>query len=109
MSDRQRAPFPDTPPATRRQLNEAEDALRRIAAKGDPLATWQREIVGQSVRIHIPLRDAVGLKRQAAILRVLASKLELLSGSKEEEWHVLHDAKATIKLADKLMRGKDTL
>jgi len=95
--------------AKRTGIDEAQ--LARIAATSDPLASWQRDIVGSSARIHLPLRDVVGLRDQAKALRILASKLEVLSQSREEDWRVLHQAREAIKLTDRLVRtgnaGKD--
>ena len=85
------------------------DDLRRIAATGDPLVEWQRAVIGSSARIHLPLRDVVQLRDYARALRVLASKLEVLSQSKDQDWHVLYDARNAIKLTDRLIReGKIT-
>lgn len=78
--------------------------LRRIAATGDALAEWQRAVIGSSARIHFPLRDVVQLRDYARVLRVVASKLEQLSTSKDDDWHVLYDARNALKLADRLIR-----
>lgn len=79
--------------------------LSRIAATGDPIANWQRDIIGQSVRIHLPLRDVISLREYATTLRVLASALEVLShDTKRPDFSVLFEARAKIKLADNLIR-----
>ena len=80
-------------------------ALKRIAETGDPLAKYQRDIIGASVRIHIPLRDVVSLRNTAVYLRTLASILDTLSrDTKRQDFEVLFDARSRIKLADNAIR-----
>ena len=76
--------------------------LQRIAATGDPLARHQREIIGDAVRSHIPLRDVIALRNTAVYLRSLAGILVTLSrDTKRQDFEVLFDARSRIKLADR--------
>ncbi len=81
----------------------ADDELRRIAMTGDPISELHRSIVGHAVRIHIPLHDAIQLRRVSATLRVLASSLETLSHSRDPTWIVLSQARSSIDAADRVI------
>jgi hypothetical protein len=81
-----------------------EPYLHRIARTGDPLQEFYREIVGKSAQIRIPLNDVPDLNRVAIILRVLASKLEVLSKDKTRDFSVLFSARQAIKVADYQIR-----
>lgn len=83
--------------------------LGQIAKSGDALTKFHREMLGNSARIHIPLRDVPDLGRIATILRVLASKLEVLSKDKTRDFSVLFDARSAIKLADARIRSQKAL
>lgn len=56
---------------------------RRVIATGDPLADHVRTVVGKSVQLRLPVRDPVDLRRQAAILREYANRIEMMSQSKD--------------------------
>jgi hypothetical protein len=85
---------------------KSEPYLHRIASTGDALEDFYRDMTGKSARIHIPLRDALDLRRIAIILRVLASALEVLSKSKARPVTVLFEARHKIKLADAQIRSQ---
>lgn len=55
---------------------------KQVIRTGDPLPDWTRDIIGKSVQIRIPLRDPIELRRQAAILREMANRLDVLSRDK---------------------------
>jgi hypothetical protein len=82
-----------------------EAAMRRIAATGDPLEEFYRQMVGKAVRLHIHLDDVVGLRSKAAALRVLAGTLERLSHSKEQDHTVLMQARNAIEAANRAIGG----
>ena len=86
--------------------NGIDATLRRVAATGDPLAEYQRAIVGKAVRIHIPLTDVVKLREHAAMLRVLASKLDFLSRDARPDYSVLFEAAYNIKLVRDVIGGR---
>ena len=83
-----------------------DEALRRIAATGDPISAIHRDIVGHAVRLHIPLRDAIQIRDVAKALRVLASALETASHAKDEEWKVLFTAQAAVKMCNRVIGGR---
>jgi Mg2+ and Co2+ transporter CorA len=83
--------------------------LEQVADTGDALAKFHRQLLGNSVRIHIPLRDVVDLRRVATILRVLASTLDVLSRDKKRDFSVLFQARQAIKLADAQIRSQKAL
>jgi hypothetical protein len=82
-----------------------EDAMRRIAATGDPLAEFYRQMVGKAVRLHLRLTDVISLRAYAAALRVLASTLERLSYSKEADHVILMQARNAIEAANRAIGG----
>lgn len=84
----------------------ADDELRQIAATGDPVSALHRQITGTAVRLHVPLRDPVQIRDVARALRVLASTLEMESGSKDEAWRVLFRARAAIEMTNHLIGGR---
>ena len=84
----------------------ADEALRRIAATGDPIAAIHRDIVGHAVRLHVPLKDAVQIRDVAKALRVLASKLETASHAKDEEWQILFTARAAVMMCNRVIGGR---
>lgn len=87
-------------------MGDPAEALRRIAATGDPIAAIHRDIVRHAVRLHIPLRDAIQIRDVAKALRVLASTLEVLSASKDDEWRVLFQARSAIEMTNRVVGGR---
>lgn len=83
--------------------------MSRIIETGDPLAKFHRQMLGNSARIHIPLRDVVDLRRVAIILNGLARQLDTLSRDKTRDFSVLFDARTKIKLADAQIRSQKAL
>jgi hypothetical protein len=53
-----------------------------IAKHGDPLPEYLRGVIGKSVQLRVPMRDAVDLRRTAEVLRAFANRMEVLSHSK---------------------------
>ena len=90
-----------------RQPPRDENAIRRIAETGDPLAEFYRAMVGKAARLHIKLTDVIGLRKHAAALRVLASTLERLSTSKEPDHVVLMQARNAIEAANRAIGGSN--
>lgn len=74
-------------------------ALQRAAQTGDPLVTWQRDVVGRTIRLDVPIPDAMALRQAAEILRKLATRFEVLAGGKGEEWHILNAARTEATVA----------
>lgn len=83
-----------------------DEGLRRIAATGDPISQMHRDITGHAVRLHVPLKDAVQIRDAAKALRVLASTLESLSHSKDDEWRVLFMARAAVQMCNRVIGGR---
>lgn len=77
--------------------------LRRIVETGDPLATVYRELIGKSAQVRIPLTDVVGLRHVATALRVLASRLEVLSQEQREPHRVLLSARLSIQATQRAL------
>ena len=63
----------------------ADRGMRNVIARGDPLDVWQRQSIGRSAQLRLPLRDKVDLRRLAAILRDLANVAEVASSIRTEE------------------------
>jgi hypothetical protein len=79
---------------------------RRIIETGDPLARWQRDIIGNAARLHIPLRDAVRLRHDAELLIELAATLRRLShDTTTDQWRLLNQARSAIKATDMAIRN----
>lgn len=77
----------------------------RVIHTGDALAKWQREIIGDAARVHIPLRDVIALRHYAEHLVSLAGTLRRIShDTTEEQWRLLSRARYAIKETDKLIR-----
>lgn len=77
----------------------------RVIHTGDALAKWQRDLIGDAARVHIPLRDVVSLRHVAEHLVGLASVLRRLShDTTEEQWRLLSRARTAIKDTDKVIR-----
>lgn len=75
-------------------------AMRNVIARGDPLDQWQRDAIGKSAQLRLPLRDKVDLRRVALILRDLANTLEVASGLRtEDDFGALMRAKAAVAVA----------
>lgn len=91
---------------TKPPRDKFQDEMRRIARSGDPLSGMHREIVGNAVRIHVPLADVISLRAIAAHFRKLANELDVLSRSAEEQWIVLNVAKGRIKACDASVRAE---
>jgi hypothetical protein len=72
----------------------------------DPLQPWEREIIGKSVRLHMPLRDVVDLRRISAILRELGNRFEVISNTKEEAFPALSRARLAVKAAQARCNSK---
>ncbi|ONG57331.1 hypothetical protein BKE38_04045 [Pseudoroseomonas deserti] len=81
----------------------------RMIHTGDPLAALDRELLGKSARLHIPLRDVPDMDRIATILFVLAGRLRVLSKDKNRDFSVLFSARQAIVLANAQIRSKPRL
>lgn len=79
---------------------------KRVILTGDPISKVHRLIIGDAARLHIPLRDAVSLRDYAEHLVMLAGTLRRLShDTRQEQWHLLLDARTAIKATDKMIRA----
>ena len=76
-----------------------------VKETGDIIGGFERSMVGNAARIHIPLRDAKDLERTAQYLFQLARELTRLSKSREREFSLLFSARGVIKATDKEVRG----
>lgn len=78
----------------------ADRGMRNVIARGDPLDVWQRQSIGRSAQLRLPLRDKVDLRRLAAILRDLANVAEVASSIRtEEDFSALLRFKAAVAVA----------
>jgi hypothetical protein len=70
--------------------------LARIVSTGDALGHVHRQFVGKAGQLRIPMTDPVGLRASATALRLLASRLEVLSHEKRDAGLVMMAAKIAI-------------
>lgn len=89
----------------RKPATPAEE-LRSIARTGDALPQWCRDALGQSVQLRIPIRDVVDLRRTATILRVLASRMEVLSQDRRDSASVLFDFWSSARAAQAQLQSR---
>lgn len=95
--------------ATPQDRAKATHELMRAAATGDPLTAMDRDILGHgAVRLHVPLRDPVDLRRIATVLRELANGLEVSSGLRGDARTALFAARYHLKTAAGRLRSKPT-
>lgn len=81
--------------------------LRNILARGDPLEEWQRDTIGPSGQLRLPLRDKIDLRRVAGILHQLATRLEVLSSLRHvEDFGALLQAKGEIRAAQARLQSR---
>ncbi|WP_424137970.1 hypothetical protein [Roseomonas chloroacetimidivorans] len=81
--------------------------LMKVVKTGDCMDPWQRSLVGKSAQMRMPLHDPVDLRRQAAILRELANRLEAISrNTKETPFNVMSLAKTEVAAAQARMMSK---
>lgn len=82
-------------------------ALHNIVARGDPLEEWQRDTIGPTGQLRIPLRDKIDLRRVATILRELANRLEVMSSLRHvEDFGALLQAKGEIRSAQARLQSR---
>lgn len=92
--------------ATPRERRIADEELAMIARTGDPVSELHRQITGQAVRLHIPLKDPVQIRRVATALRILASTLEAEAQRKDEAWRVLFSCKNAVLMCNRVIGGR---
>jgi hypothetical protein len=86
-----------------------ETEVQRIGRTGDTLTPYERQMVRMSVRIDIPLRDAIDLRRIAQWLMRLGRELDMLSRSRGKEFSILLEAQQKIRLTNHAVKSKDAV
>lgn len=82
------------------------DGLANVIRRGDVLDEWQRQLIGPSGQLRIPMRDQIDLRRCAAILRELANRMEILSHVKTGEFSALLQTKGEIRAAQSRLQSQ---
>ncbi len=72
----------------------------------DPLEAWEREVIGDAVRVHLPIRDKADVLRASAILRELSNRLEAIAKSRDGEFTALLRMRTEAKAANARLKSK---
>lgn len=79
-------------------------AMKRRMDGGDAaeMTTWQRSIIGQSVRLEIPLRDPYLLRKVHPILSALAEHIRIQSARVDiNEYEIMMSIRLQCRMATK--------
>jgi hypothetical protein len=84
--------------------------VARIMATGDALPEWQRRAIGGlAVRVHVPLRDVIDLRRCMGLgIIAMRSVQTLAHHSKLEDWRILSQACTDLRMAGAAMKDGTT-
>jgi hypothetical protein len=84
----------------------ADPVIRRIMQTGDPLPAYQRQVAGgKAVRLHVPMRDVIDLRRCALIGQAAFRRVELLTHSRTlSDYEVLSNSASAINHAGRALR-----
>jgi hypothetical protein len=85
--------------------NPAQQEVLSVIHSGDALPQWMRDTIGQSAQLRLPLRDPIDLRRQAAILRELANRFDVMSRDKRSAQSIMFEAYGEIRTAQDRLKS----
>lgn len=90
-----------------RKPRTAEQELTSIVRTGDVLEGWQRDCLGKSLQLRVPLRDLHEFRRYAVIFRMLANKMDVAGMDKtKDSFTVMHELHGYFRMAQHQLNSK---
>lgn len=90
-----------------RKPRTAAEELTSIVRTGDVLEGWQRDCLGKSLQLRVPLRDLHEFRRYAVIFRMLANKMDVAGMDRtKDSFTVMHELHGLFRRAQWQLNSK---